>query len=251
MRKFRISLIFVAFLCFWWACSKDGAVSPSTSSDTGKGGSLARFAIVGNFLYVVSDWDLKTYNISTPNSPVFVGQEDVGWGIETIFAYDKKLFLGGNNGVFMYEILNTGLVVRKGSYRHFTACDPVVVEGIYAYSTVRSGVECRTGGTINELQILDVSDINAPKLVTKVPMTFPIGVGIDGNYLFVCDKDGLRILDVSVKNSPKEMHYLKNVDAQDVIVLDKKLLIIGKEKLTQLDYQNINNPTIISTLNLK
>ena len=82
-------------------------------------------------------------------------------------------------------------------------------------------------------------------------MTFPIGLGIDGNFLFVCDKEGLRILNIADKKSPFQINYLKNIDAVDVIVLDKHLLIIGKEKLTQLDYRDISNPKIISTLSLK
>lgn len=250
MRKYLSFLVLVFILSICWACSKDGGVSPTTT-DTGKGGSLARFAIVGNFMYAVSDWELKIYNISTPNAPKFVATQQVGWSIETMFAYGKNLFLGSRNGVYLYEIQSDGTVLKKSFYRHFNACDPVVAEGQFAYSTVRSGVDCRINDTINELHILDVSDINNPKLLSKVKMTFPIGLGIDGDYLFVCDKEGLRILTVADKKNPKEIQYLKNIDAVDVIVLDKHLLIIGKEKLTQISYKNIANPTIVSVLSLK
>jgi hypothetical protein len=250
MRKYQIIIALASVLSFWWACSKDAGVSPTTT-DTGQGGSLARFAIVGNFMYAVSDWELKIYNITTPNAPQFVATQQVGWGIETMFAYGKNLFLGSRNGVYLYEIQSDGNVLRKSFYPHFTACDPVVSDGQFAYSTVRSGVACRTTDTINELHILDVSDINSPKLLSTVKMTFPIGLGVDGNYLFVCDKEGLRILNIADRKNPKELHYLKNIDAVDVIVLDKNLLIIGKEKLTQISYKDITNPTVISTLNLK
>jgi hypothetical protein len=250
MRKYSFILFLVSILCFGWACSKDAGVSPTTT-DTGKGGSLARFAIVGNFMYAVSDWELKTYNITTPNAPQFVATQAVGWSIETMFAYGKNLFLGSRNGVYLYEIQSDGRVVQKSFYRHFNTCDPVVAEGQFAYSTIRSGVDCRIRDTINQLQILDVSDINNPKLLSTFNMTFPIGLGIDGNYLFVCDKEGLRILDVTDRKKPKEIRYLKNIDAVDVIVLDKNLMIIGKEKLTQLSYKDIANPTVISILNLK
>lgn len=254
MRKYLFFIVLASILSIGWACSVDGGIIPTTSSNTsntGKGGSLARFAIVGNFLYVVSDWDMKTYNIATPNNPQFVATMYVGRNIETMFAYGKNLFLGSRNGVYLYEIQNNGSIIQKSFYQHFNACDPVVADGQYAYSTIRSGRDCRTGDTINELQILDVSNINSPKLVSTVKMTFPIGLGIDGNFLFVCDKEGLRILNIADKKSPFQIHYLKNIDAVDVIVLDKHLLIIGKEKLTQLDYQDISNPKIISTLSLK
>jgi hypothetical protein len=96
-----------------------------------------------------------------------------------------------------------------------------------------------------------VSDIDAPQLVSKFKMDFPIGLGVDGDHLFVCDKEGLRILNVADKRNPTQIHYIKNIDAVDVIVLDKHLLIIGASKLTQLDYRDMAHPKIISTLNLK
>ena len=251
MRKYILSIgLAMVFSFFWWACSKDAGVSP-TSSDTGKSGSLARFAIVGDFMYTVSDWNMKIYNISTPTTPQFIASTNIGWGVETMFAYGKNLFLGSRNGVYMYEIQSDGTLISKSFYQHFNTCDPVVADGLYAYSTIRSGWDCRVRDTINELQILDVSDIKKPKLVSTVKMTFPIGLGIDGNDLFVCDKEGLRILDVTDRTKPKEVHYLKNIDAVDVIVLDKHLLIIGKSNLTQVSYKNKANPTVVSVLSLK
>jgi hypothetical protein len=250
MRKY-LYFIFLGFLLsIGWSCAKDAGVT-TTTSNTGKGGSLARFAIVGNYFYAVSDYNMKIYNISTPDNPQFISNQYVGWGIETMFAYGKNLFLGSSNGVYLYEIQPDGTIVPKSYYRHFESCDPVVAEGQYAYSTIRSGRDCRVRDTINELQILNVSDINAPRLVSKFKMDFPIGLGIDGDYLFVCDKEGLRILNVADKQNPTQIHYIKNVDAVDVIVLNKHLLIIGAAHLTQLDYRDIANPRIISTLNLK
>jgi hypothetical protein len=250
MRKYHFIIVLASLLAIGWACQKDAGVSPTTV-DTGKGGSLARFAIVGNFMYAVSDWELKIYNITTPSVPQFVSTVQVGWGIETMFAYGKNLFLGSRNGVYLYEIQSDGSIAKKSLYTHFNTCDPVVAEGNFAYSTIRSGVDCRVRDTINELQILDVSNLNSPKLLSTVKMTFPIGLGIDGDFLFVCDKEGLRILNVSDRKNPKEIRYMKAIDAVDVIVLDKNLLIIGKEKLTQISYKDIANPTVISTLDLK
>lgn len=250
MRKYILS-IGLALICsfMWWACSKDAGVSPA--SDTGKSGSLARFAIVGNFMYTASEYNVKIYNISTPIVPQFIATTRIGWGVETMFAYGKNLFLGSRNGVYMYEIQSDGTIVYKSYYQHFNTCDPVVADGSFAYSTIRSGWDCRVKDSINELQILDVSDIKTPKLLSTVKMTFPIGLGVNGNDLFVCDKEGVRILDVTDRTKPKEVHYLKNIDAVDVIVLDKHLLIIGKENLTQVSYKDRANPTVVSTLSLK
>jgi hypothetical protein len=246
MRKYLVFILLISFFTGWWACNKEAGVTPNT----GIGGSLAKFAIVGDFLYIVNNDDLRTYNISQPEKPDFVATTYIGWGIETLFAYSDKLFIGSQNGVYLFEIQKNGVPLKQSLYRHFNTCDPVVANGKYAFSTIRSGVDCRVKDTINELQILDISDFDNPKLVSKVKMTFPVGLSLDGNTLFVCDA-GLRILDVTNKKSPREIAYLKDIDAIDVIHLDKLLLIIGKEKLTQLNYQDLANPKIVSVLALK
>ncbi|MEO0040720.1 MAG: hypothetical protein RL329_168 [Bacteroidota bacterium] len=249
MRKYLYFILLGCLSIFWWACAKDAGVS--VAGNTGKGGSLARFAIVGNYFYAVSNYDIKIYNISTPDNPRFISNEPIGWGIETIFAYGQNLFLGSADGVYLYAIQPDGTIVRKSYYSHFQSCDPVVAEGQYAYSTIRSGRDCRVRDTINELHILNVSDVNVPRLVSKFKMDFPIGLGVDGDYLFVCDREGLRILNVADKQNPTQIHYIKNIDAVDVIVLEKHLILIGASQLTQLDIRDIAHPKIISTLNLK
>ena len=247
MRKFLLilSIVFVFFM--GWSCSKD-AVSPT--SDTGKGGSLARFTFIGNYLYVVDNQSVKTYNVTQASNPEIVGTTYIGWNIETIFAYGKNLFFGSQSGVYLFEIQPDGQPKYISFYPHFQSCDPVVADGQYAYSTIRSGATCRTTTPLNELHILDISDINKPKQVSVVPMTNPIGLTIDGNTLFVCDA-GLRILDVSDKKAPREIKYLKDIDAVDVIGLDKQLIIIGISSVTQLDYSNLSAPRVLSVLPLK
>ncbi len=250
MRKYLYFIVLILGFSIYLACSKDGALSP-TSSGTGKSGSLARFAIVGNYMYTVSDYDMRIYDVSNSNAPQIRHTVSIGWGVETLFAMGNYLFLGSQRGVYLYEIKGDGNITYKSFYSHFQSCDPVVAEGQYAYSTIRSGSSCRVRDTINELHIIDISDVNNPKRVSVFRMTFPIGLGINGNHLFVCDKEGVRVLDVTNKNTPIQVNYIKNIDAVDVIVLGTHLLVIGKEKLTQLDCSDVNAPVVISTLNLR
>ena len=247
MRKFLLVLSITFIFFMGWSCSKDG-VTPT--SGVGQGGSLARFAFVGNYLYVVDNQSVKTYNVTQASNPELVGTTSVGWNIETIFAYGKNLFFGSQSGVYLYEIQSDGQPKFMSFYPHFQSCDPVIADGKYAYSTIRSGVACRTTKPVNELHILDISDINKPLQVSVVSMTNPIGLTIDGNTLFVCDA-GLRILDVSDKKAPRELKYLKDIDAVDVIGLDKRLIIIGTSSVTQLDYSNLSAPRVLSVLPLK
>ena len=123
MRK-SLLIISISLLFFVvWACSKD-AVSPSSSADTGKGGSLARFTFVGNYLYVVDNYNVKTYNVTQAESPELVGTTNIGWGVETIFAYGKNLFFGSQSGVYLFEIQADGQPKYISFYQHFQSCDP-------------------------------------------------------------------------------------------------------------------------------
>jgi hypothetical protein len=244
------ALLFVALL----SCNKE-PYTGGGSTDTGKGGSLARFTIVGNVLYTLTETSIISYNITNPSMPVVLDSLHTAWqadGVETIFAMGNNLFIGGSQGVHLFEIGIDGKPIYRSFYSHFKTCDPVVAQGQYAYSTIRSGSPCRinTTGTTNELHVINISNINAPTRVITVPLTFPLGLGIDGNTLFVCD-EGLRVFDVSQPNSPRQTHHLKDVSALDVIPLNGLLLVIGDRKLTQINYKNLDSLRVYSTLNLQ
>ena len=100
MRKYAYLLL---SLLVMMACSKDSNTKMSDSSG-GKGGSLARFAVAGNYLYVVNSSLLKVFDITDPATPVDKGFAQLGWNIETIFAYDQKLFIGSQDALYIYDI---------------------------------------------------------------------------------------------------------------------------------------------------
>ena len=45
--------------------------SAGSDSNTGIGGSMARFTIVDDYLYTIDSWTLKSYDISVLNSKLF------------------------------------------------------------------------------------------------------------------------------------------------------------------------------------
>jgi hypothetical protein len=117
-------------------CDKSTEASSSSNSTNG---SLTRFITVGNYLYVVDNSSLKTYNISTPSSPVFKASTPVGFLIETIFPYQDKLFIGSANAMFIYSISNPEQPQKLSETVYFIrGRDPIVAFDSVAYSTVRS-----------------------------------------------------------------------------------------------------------------
>lgn len=83
------------------ACSDSG--SESNDNTSGQGGSLTRFAISGNYLYVVDHHAIQVFN--TQNN-VFekVNSINVNSGLETIFTKGEYLYLGAQDAMYIYGI---------------------------------------------------------------------------------------------------------------------------------------------------
>jgi hypothetical protein len=218
-------------------------------SGTGKGGSMARFTIAGNHLYTISLSDLQVFDISIAAEPQEGKKINLGWGIETIFPYNDKLFIGSNTGMHIYDNSNPTAPQHLSTYAHVRSCDPVVVEGNLAWVTLRSGNTC--DGFTNQLEVLDISNARSPKLLKVYPMQNPHGLGIDRSTLFLCEGEfGLKIFDVKdhLKIDENLKAHFKDHDAYDVIPLGSSLLLIGKDGLYQYDYSDIDQVKFLSKI---
>ncbi|AXG68247.1 LVIVD repeat protein [Kordia sp. SMS9] len=208
--------------------------------NTGSGGSLARFKIVDNYLYAVDINQINVFDIQNLEAPVKVNEEYVTWESETIFYQDNKLFIGSRTGMYIYDITNPSSPTFISSYDHMKFCDPVVVDGNYAYVTLRAGSSCMNGDfqTLeSRLEIIDISDIYNPQLVETYFMDEPYGLGIKGEKLFICDgASGLKVYNKQdISNLQLTQNFNTN-EAYDVIPMQDKLLLIGGNTLTQYNY---------------
>ncbi len=97
------------FFCFaLLACSNDSAATLNSSSSTGQGGSLARFTVVGDYLYTLEVTTLKWFKTEENGGLTPQGEVSLNEGQETIFPLDDLLFLGSTSGMSIYEISSTG-----------------------------------------------------------------------------------------------------------------------------------------------
>jgi hypothetical protein len=221
----------------------------SASGSTGISGSMARFTIYSNFLYAVHNNSLRLFNIATIPGITAASDVPLNRVVETIFPYDHKLFLGTTTGMLVYGLTNPAAPVFISSFEHINSCDPVVVQGNYAYVTLRSGNNCF--GVTNQLDVVDISSIQNPFLVKTYPLYNPHGLGIDNNVLFICDGDaGLKVYNAS---DPMTIHlnqiaHFQDIKTYDVIPLNGLLMMIGADGLYQYDYSDLNNLVLISTL---
>ncbi|MCJ8167331.1 hypothetical protein MKJ04_20995 [Pontibacter sp. E15-1] len=235
MRKLANCLVLLALAVFVLTACPDGGQSPNTDSAggvSGQGGSMARFAISGDYLYTVDHASLNLFDISNPADPQQKNHVPLQAGVETIFPFQEKLFIGTQRGMYIMSIENPESPQVLSLYQHVTSCDPVVTDGRYAYVTLRTGNACTVA--VNQLDIVDIQDVRTPFLAKPYPMTNPMGLGVDGTLLFVCD-DGLKVYDASnVMDLKLKRHF--QINAYDVIPDNGHLLVVGSDGLYQYTY---------------
>jgi len=245
MRKIYSILIIAITLL---GCDSDSANDSSAFNENGQAGSLARFAIYTDYLYVVDDTNLNVFSILNREEPVQVNTVPIGFNIETLFNYKNYLYIGSQNGMFIYNIDSPEEPNYVSDVQHFTACDPVVANDTHAFVTLHTNIGC--GTNINVLEIYDVTDVTSPVLVSSRNLTKPIGLGLYNNYLFVCDNE-VKVFDIS---DPENSNLVTSIDVEsfDVIINNGNLILIGENGLYQysLDNNDITNITLLSTINI-
>jgi hypothetical protein len=218
------------------------------NNDVGTGGSLARFQIVNNYLYTVNQQEMKIFNITNLSEPIFTNTFYAGNNIETMFQAEGYLYLGSTDGMYIYSLENAEAPIFMSEFLHWTGCDPVVVDGDYAYLTLRGGNNC--GQQESVLEVIDISNKSNPILMATHSLESPYGLGVKQTVLFVCDGEaGLKVFD---KTNPLDVQWIEtfsNIQATDVIPLENSLLMIGENVLYQYQYSN-NSVTLLSTLQL-
>lgn len=220
------------------ACNSNDAASPASADQAagdGKGGSLARFTVLNNTLYVVDNQSLRLFDLATPSAPARGQVIPLNLGIETIYPRAPYLFLGTQRGMYIFDASMPAQPQQVAYYEHVMSCDPVVVDERFAYVTLRDGRTC--GGGPNQLQVIDLTNLRAPRLAQTYPMQHPMGLGVDSTLLFVCDKDKLKVF--GTKNAPTlQTLQTFDVNVSDVIPHRGQLLAIGPDGLHQYRYRN-------------
>lgn len=220
-----------------------------SSGGVGIGGSMARFGIKNNILYVVNSNSLKVFDITNKTNPVKHSDFYPGSGIETMFLTEKNMFLGTTTGMIIYDISDPLVPRSRVFFNHARSCDPVIVDDTLAYITLRTGNRC--GGVTNVLTVVNIKNISTPSVVATYPMTNPHGLGKDGTLLFICDGSaGLKIYDA---DDPKTItsHLIYSyplIDAFDVIPVGDILILIGDDGLYQYDYSNVSDISLLSSI---
>jgi hypothetical protein len=244
MNKLYLPGLLLSLLAFASCSLNDLDIS---GDDTGTGGSLARFTVTNNRLYVVDNTNLKTYDISDPSQINYMSNYQVGWRIETIYPKGDSLYIGSQNSMYIYDISYPDNPEYKSSFTHTYSCDPVVSDGLYAYVTLSSSSTC--GATTNQLQVYDIKNTS---LIQTINMTSPKGLALNDNILYVCDDDLLKVFNVDLLKSGEANAKVNQYRyrANDLIVNKNVLIAVSDSALYQFSIQG-KNLQYLSTLSVK
>ncbi|MEJ1242385.1 hypothetical protein WBG78_29820 [Chryseolinea sp. T2] len=233
------------------ALSSKTAIAPGNGSGPGVGGSLARFTISNDHLYMIDGTEVIAVNVLSEQGPKESSRTSINWDMETIFPHKDKLYIGARTGMYIVDISSPESPAMVSRYQHITSCDPVVVDDKYAYVTLRTENMCQAGQ--NLLEVIDIENPQQPTLVKSYAMSNPHGLGIDQSTLFICDgDDGLKAFDATdVLNINNNLlaHY-KGINATDVIPFKNLLMMIGEDGIFQYDYTNPKDIKLLSQINI-
>lgn len=250
----------VSFDGGWAFASEDLAIADSFNGSSGGGGnsgiagSLARFSIINDHLYIVDESNMKVFGIGNGEQLDYVKDFSVGTGIETIFGHNNKLFIGGNVGMSIYDLVDPASPMYLGGYEHIFSCDPVFVKDNYAYVTLRSGTPCQ--GFINQLDLVDITDPTRVQLVKSFTMDNPHGLSISENNLFICEGEhGLKTFDIADPETldSRMMSFLQEIQARDIIALpgiDRIILVVGPDGIYQYNYDDPTSLELLSFITI-
>lgn len=248
MRTLIYILLFISFSSL--SCTKDDGTNDSATNNNniGTGGSLARFIIVNNYLYIAdATGTIKIFDITNNGNPKEEQPVYVGGSIETIFSYDNNLFIGSATGMFIYSLTNPAKPSLSGQAQHLRSCDPVVANSTFAFVTLRSGTPC--GTATDGLYTYNISNVVSPVLVSTLEMSTPSGLALNDSFVYVCRKtNGLSIINVSDVMKPTMVKTIEDADFEDVIVYDKLLICYVSTGIRLYDISTPDNPVFIKNI---
>jgi hypothetical protein len=177
MRRWAMNLVF-AIIVLGFVPSASGQGIEYTGSAACA--DINDVRVMSNYAYCLTSSDLKIFDITQPNHPIFVGQIGfIGQGDGIYLTGNYAYLATGDNGLQIVNIANPADPVMVGSYDTPDVATGIFVTGTYAYvADVASG-----------LQIIDISNRTNPTLAGTFidPYGAPLGVFVSGAFAYIAD----------------------------------------------------------------
>lgn len=244
----------LAFMLLLLGCSAKESFD-ALVTDRGTSGSITRFTVYNGYMYTLDPNAVKTYSLANPDKPELTSTLPTDYGLETIIVYDGTIYLGSRSALYILDITDPAEPVilsksERGDF--FLGCDPVVVKGDYAYSTIKV-IEnvCGTPRATSVLITYDVADKTAPVQVDEQFMDEPNGLGYHDDYLFVCETGNGRVVvfDISQPDQPVPTAFDFTISSPyDVIVKNDQLIVSTATSFRFFDISDITDIRPLGTI---
>lgn len=225
------------------------SIATGGSTNASVSGSITKFAVINDYLYIMNNRDLVPINISDPMNLVSSAPIRIWMNVETLFPHDDKLYMGTTTGMMIYATTTPTAPNHLGTMFHATACDPVVVQGDYAYVTVRTGTTCM--GDLNQLDVVNISNPSNPTVQATFQMTNPHGLGVKDDVLYICDgSDGLKVFDNTnpLDAGNQLISNFTSIQAIDIIPLGDLAIVLTTDGVYQYDCSDVQNIQYLSKI---
>ena len=232
-------------IAIFTGCSKEA----TSSSSSVKNGSLTRFISVDNYLYVLNNSSLHTYDISNPLDIKLIHNMYIENGLETIYYLKNSLFIGSQGGLKIIDISLRDNPRILSESQEIRRCDPVVVRDTIAFSTRKGGDRCGTSSSV--MIVYSVKDLTKPVRLQTIEMKSPNGLDYKENILYVCDENKILVYDYTNPRSlvlvtTREINGISQFN--DLIVYDNNLIAYTNQGIALFDLIDIKNPKYLSSI---
>jgi len=208
---------------------------------------LKSLFISNNTLFVADGTvsGVKIFDISNPNS-LFLAGSTLG-GAQSVVSTGNYFYVGGVAGdVTIYSLNNLSSPVAVGG---IAVANPyrLIINGKYLYILSKGDV---LSGTYDKLVIADVSNPQAPKIISTYTLTSQSGTDLvyQNGYIFLTTfSNGLYIFNVSNPSNPVLVsNYTGNIFR--IKVRGRYAYLYDTNGLDTLDISNLATPTLVSNL---
>ncbi len=196
----------------------ESSVPTSFANSNNGAGTLNRIAVDFGHVYILTGSKLHVLD-NTSTALSYIDNINLSEGMETVYTYDNKIYIGSQDGVLTYDASTPEKPSKISEFNHTTSCDPVLPNGTRAFLTLRS-VEnqgCNYEGE-NTLNVIDMSDEDEPVIAQSIEMNTPYGMAIINNYLFVGQgENGFSVFDISSDDEIEEIATVTGLVAFDIM----------------------------------
>ncbi|WP_159475553.1 LVIVD repeat-containing protein [Dyadobacter sp. 3J3] len=211
-----------------------------------------RFAVQDKYLYTINREVLDIFDLDKTPKLKAINSASIGSVNFSFTSFQNKLILDYNYYMWIFDNTNPLTTRMISILDSMSMCDKVVVQNDIAYVSERTGTIC--GGNQNRLKLFDISDAAHPRFMKKCPMDSPRALSIDFPILYICEGiNGFKVFDVS-DTAAIDQHLLsheKDIQANNVFVSGKTVIITAADGLYQLDATDPKNLRRLSKITFK